>query len=344
MCFGTSQPPKNGANAEPNKIPYHVSRLNDSTHLIVHNDSYYEYPFIYIKLYPSLPLAVIIDTGCGAKPSKEGSPAQEIKDFIQSAILQDNPPTPDHDAEYNFLVVCTHCHFDHIGGIQAFSTAGATILASAHDTAFLTPETRDAHSLCSAFGLALPHYTISTFLQDNERLHHNGHDLGLRALHTPGHTPDSMALYDERERWLFVGDTCYPRAATLPWGEQVSVPIILPVQGDWEAFQHSVRRMREFVQREEAQLGDGVTIRLAAGHTTANAQANEFLDETQAFVDRLNRAQVPILMFCPNGEVAPGGSLGPETFIFFQDEGEPMFSFIAPERLLGDISGRCRVR
>jgi hypothetical protein len=44
---------------------YISSRLNDSTHLIVHNDKYFEFPFIYVKIYPQLPLAVVIDTVCG---------------------------------------------------------------------------------------------------------------------------------------------------------------------------------------------------------------------------------------------------------------------------------------
>ena len=261
--------------------PYHGSRLNDTTYLIVHHDKYKEFPFIYVKLYQKLSLAVVIDTGCGAHNGQDDAPILELKDFIHDEILSSE------QASFDFMVVCTHCHFDHIGGIEAFSNAGARIIASGHDKEFLKPEQRAANSLCVLFGMQTPKYEIRHYAQDGEELEHKGHSLGLQMIHTPGHTPDSIAIYDESERWLFVGDTCYQRFATMPWGEEQAVPIILPLQGNWRDFIASIHTLHEFVLQTEASLDNDSTdrrIRLAAGHTTSQSYAERLSPQSRCFL------------------------------------------------------------
>ncbi|GAB7326943.1 hypothetical protein MBLNU13_g10902t1 [Cladosporium sp. NU13] len=313
---------------------YHSSILNDTTHLIVHHDKYAEYPFIYVKLYLNLSLAVVIDTGCGAHNGQVDSPFLELKDFIHREIFSSE------QASFDFMVVCTHCHFDHIGGIEAFSHAGAEIVASGHDREFLRPEWRDANSLCGAFGMPTPRYEIRHFAEDGEELEHKGHGLGLQVIHTPGHTPDSLTIYDEAERWLFVGDTCYQRFATMPWGEEQAVPIILPLQGNWRDFIASIYTLYEFVQQTEASLGNGSAdrrMRLAAGHTTSQSYAEDFLRRAVAFCEGIVSGAVPELLRLPGDVVAPGGSLGNEMFILWQDEGRTDFSLMAPESFKDDF-------
>lgn len=314
--------------------PYHGSRLNDTTYLIVHHDKYSEFPFIYVKLYLNLSLAVVIDTGCGAHNGQANSPILELKDFIHREIL-----SSEH-ASFNFMVVCTHCHFDHIGGIEAFSRAGAAIVASGHDREFLRSEWREANSLCGAFGMPTPKYEIRHFAGDGEELEHQGHGLGLQVIHTPGHTPDSLAIYDEVERWLFVGDTCYQRFATMPWGEEQAVPIILPLQGNWRDFIASIHTLHEFVLQKEASLDNGSTdrrIRLAAGHTTSQSYAEGFLRRVVAFCEGIVSGAVPEFLRLPGDVVAPGGSLGDEIFILWQHEGRTEFSLMAPESFTDDF-------
>jgi glyoxylase-like metal-dependent hydrolase (beta-lactamase superfamily II) len=318
----------------PTGPPYHCSRLNDTTYLIVHHDKYSEFPFIYVKLYLNLSLAVVIDTGCGAHSGQADAPVLELKTFIHSVILSSE------QASFDFLVLCTHCHFDHIGGIEAFSDAGARIVASGHDRDFLKPERRDANSLCGAFGLQTPKYEISHYAQDGEELEHKGHGLGLQIIHTPGHTPDSIAIYDEAERWLFVGDTCYQRFATMPWGEEQAVPIILPRQGNWRDFIASMYTLHEFVLQTEAPLDSAsfdTRIRLAAGHTTSRSFAEDFLHRAVTFCEGIVSGAVPEFLRLPGDVVAPGGSLGDEMFVLWQGEGRTDFSLMAPERFKDDF-------
>jgi len=240
----------------------------------------------------------------------------------------------------------TDCHFDHISGIEAFHTAGAEIVASGHNKTFLAPENRDDSSLCSAFGLELPNYKIDRYVKDGERLKHKGKDLGLKVIHTPGHTPDQMAVFDEEECWLFTGDTIYQRAKEMPWGEVQDVPIILVGQGNWTDYVRSLKKLQDFIQGEEGSrcakdqcAGGRKQIHLGAGHTTQAAPALQFIKDGREFVARVVDGDVPIIATLPGDEVAPGGTLGDENFLFWQDDGEPLFSILAPERFQKDFPG-----
>lgn len=170
--------------------------------------------------------------------------------------------------QHEWMVICTHCHFDHIGDIETFARSGATILASGYDKDYLDPKNRAANSLCEAFGTTTPNYDVTKYLDSGEKLQYNGTDLGLQALHTPGHTPDSLAIYDEKEHWLFTGDTVYQRVATMPWGERQDVPIILPLQGNWRELVSSLKTLIAFVEKQESQLSKEQRTRLSVLYRT----------------------------------------------------------------------------
>ena len=308
---------------------YALWQLNLTTWLVVHNDKYYEFPYIYVKLYSHLHLAVVFDTGCGTKYSKSHEQPTELKTFIEERILPKSS-----SSDYRFMVICTHCHFDHIGGIQPFHEVGAHIVASAFDQDFLSDENRDASSLCPAFGIPTPTYNISQFAGDHEALSHAGTDLKLLTLHTPGHTPDSMAIYDSEERWLFTGDTCYQRVAEMPWGEQQDVPIVFPLQGNWKHFMSSLTKLKEFaMEQDQSAAGDAGKVLMAAGHTTSAAPAVEFLERVHQYACNVAAGKVRVAAEIPGDQVAPGGSLGSDIFVLWQDEGNPEFSLIAPQRI-----------
>ena len=312
---------------------YTCSKLNRSTYRIIHNDKYLEFPYIYLKVYSHPPLLVVVDTGCGAHNGTGNTPHIELKDFIEGHVLLHID-----SKKYEYMVICTHCHFDHIGGIEAFARSGARILASGYDNEFLDPKNRTANSLCEAFGTSTPSYDVTRYLESGEKLQHNGIGLGLQALQTPGHTPDSLAIYDEREQWLFTGDTLYKRVATMPWGEQQDVPIILPLQGNWREFVASLEMLLAFVKSRESQLSSEQRIRLAAGHTTSDGIAADLLQSCLNFVRRVEEGGVPVVAKIPGDQIAPGGSLGDAEFWFWQDDGDPEYSLVAPEKFRKDFN------
>jgi glyoxylase-like metal-dependent hydrolase (beta-lactamase superfamily II) len=208
------------------------------------------------------------------------------------------------------MVSSSHCHFDHIGGMEAFDRSGAKIVASSFNKSFIAPENLAADSLTEAFGTVTPNYTYDAFADQNEWLQYEGLDLGLQALHTPGHTPDSMAVYDEGERWLYSGDTLYKRLVRMPWGDIWDVPIILPLQGDWKDYVTSIKELLAFVNKKDQGATPEKRVRLSAGHSTSGVLAGETIQSGLDFITRVERGEVPVIAKLAGDEVAPGGTLG----------------------------------
>lgn len=48
-----------------------VERVNDTTFLIIEDDSWSERPYVYAVLHPTLPVLILSDTGCDS-PRKQG--------------------------------------------------------------------------------------------------------------------------------------------------------------------------------------------------------------------------------------------------------------------------------
>lgn len=101
---------------------YYPELTNASTYRVINHDSCVEYPFIYVKLYWELPLALVVDTGVGAENGAEDTQAQELKDFIEKEIIPGHPAIQKGcEKDYEYLVFCTHCHFENIGKWQISS-------------------------------------------------------------------------------------------------------------------------------------------------------------------------------------------------------------------------------
>jgi glyoxylase-like metal-dependent hydrolase (beta-lactamase superfamily II) len=142
---------------------------------------------------------LLVDTGMGLAPL-----AAEI----------DTPPGKP------LVVVATHIHLDHVGSLHEFAVRAGPA-ASADDFSTMPdratyadmfriladPVTRHPSRNWRAADYAVPPAPLTRTLAEGDLV-----DLGdrrFRVLELPGHSPDSIALYDERDGVLLSGDAIY---------------------------------------------------------------------------------------------------------------------------------------
>ncbi|MEU2117694.1 MBL fold metallo-hydrolase [Streptomyces sp. NPDC016459] len=112
-------------------------------------------------------------------------------------------------------IVLTHCHRDHVGSAQELADRhGAEILANRLDAPVVRgeapvpePDLLDWEVPLFAHGLTVPEAPptrVDREVEDGEEL---GFGDGAVVVHTPGHTPGSIAVHLPRHGVLFTGDT-----------------------------------------------------------------------------------------------------------------------------------------
>jgi glyoxylase-like metal-dependent hydrolase (beta-lactamase superfamily II) len=210
-------------------------------------------------------------------------------------------------ASCDVLAVNTHYHFDHSGGNHWFAQrliheAGASAIGQAVEPDlyrrytefigdllealprlralddqfchFLTEETMP-RALPADFDPAGWSYVPTTptrTLREGDKLELGGRSLTV--LHTPGHTPDSICLLDERNGVLFGGDTINtgPIYAQMP-------------DSDVQAFAKSTRRL--------AELADSVRV-IYVAHFARYAADSHFLAEVADGFERVVAGEVAL--------------------------------------------------
>lgn len=288
--------------------------------MIHENDEYEEHPFIYIKILDDPRLIVMSDTGCGGGDKRQEH-YRNLKDYIETfpVAANDGKPLNSLEAERGYLIICTHCHYDHILGLKYFQPASPRILASSFDKSFVE-EYLAVHSLCKFLNIPTPKYTVSYWADDLEKISINGKPLGLQILHTPGHTPDELAWYDEQERHLYVGDSFYERVAKNNSYQQA---IIFPKEGNWVHFMQSLEKLLRFVE-EKNEEPDKASVSIGCGHVTSSVDGVEILLLVRQLFQDIIAGKVPIVF----SEEKRG-----EQFVLWRLAGEPRFSVAAPKRL-----------
>lgn len=133
-----------------------------------------------------------------------------------------------------------------LGGIEEFTDSESAIWASSFDKDFIQgPDRLPESSLCRFVGMETPNYQVTGWANDGQRLLNNrGEDLGLTFYLTPGHTPDQLAIWDHKERFLFVGDSIYEWAA-----------ILFPREGNVTTYSKTIGKMKKLVHGWNQEAG-----------------------------------------------------------------------------------------
>ena len=133
------------------------------------------------------------------------SDATYANSFVYGNILIDAGVLPMAVEPYAAAIdtiVITHAHYDHIAHVNEIVRlcGGAAVCIHEADAPGLIDESR---CLAMIFGGRAPGITPEIVLHDGDRIG------SLRVIHTPGHTPGGICLYDEKRKLLFSGDTVF---------------------------------------------------------------------------------------------------------------------------------------
>ena len=118
---------------------------------------------------------------------------QEIRDFIT-----ENKLTP-------VKIVNTHCHFDHIMGVEFIRNEYGIHFEAQADDAFWVEKVVDQGRM---FGFEMkPVNPIDSFLSEKEKVKFGNTE--LQVIHVPGHSPGHVCLYNSTAGVLVAGDVLF---------------------------------------------------------------------------------------------------------------------------------------
>ena len=131
---------------------------------------------------------VIIDAGCN-----ESHEFEKVDAYIEKNELKLK------------AIINTHCHIDHIMG-NSYVVNKYKVPSIAHkDDMPLLERSKD---MALAFGFNVQEPPVPTrFVIEGDEISFG--NTNLKVIHVPGHSPGSIVLYNEQEKFMIVGDVLF---------------------------------------------------------------------------------------------------------------------------------------
>jgi len=126
-------------------------------------------------------------------------------------------------------IVLTHMHFDHTGGAGKLQELTDANLLIHEDDADHVRIGDNVATGARMFGGSMERLNVSNIGRKID-----GGDIALKVIHTPGHSPGSISLYEEKSKSLFSGDTVFADGSTGSWDL---------IGGDYNQLLNSVRKL-----------------------------------------------------------------------------------------------------
>lgn len=129
--------------------------------------------------------------------------------FDTGSYLGDITGVLSRHARSAVTVLPSHMHYDHLGNVERLapvSLPDLPCLRACADGGAVTPTER--LFLGEDENRAPPRFTVSEWLPIGATIDLGGRELTL--LHTPGHSPDSVSLWEPRRDRLYAADFLYP--------------------------------------------------------------------------------------------------------------------------------------
>jgi len=102
----------------------------------------------------------------------------------------------------------THCHFDHIGSLPELLDEFPDAVVVMHELdAAAVRDHLDDRILARLFGRMVPLFDVDLVVSGGEVIDLDG--IGLQVLHTPGHTPGGISLFERDSKMLLTGDVVF---------------------------------------------------------------------------------------------------------------------------------------
>lgn len=118
---------------------------------------------------------------------------EEVKEYITANQLKP------------VMIANTHCHFDHIMGVEFVREEYKVPFLAHPDDAFLVER---AVSQSQMFGFDVPEVKpMDGLLKEGDTLKFGNSE--MKILHIPGHSPGHVVFYSEEEKVLVVGDVLF---------------------------------------------------------------------------------------------------------------------------------------
>ena len=168
----------------------------------------------------------LVDTGT---PGKQDN----ILSYLQN-VLKGKP-------EDIKTIILTHHHIDHTGSLYELKKiTNANVAAYIEDVDIISGEKPSSDPIYMRFvSRLMATFTSYKFIKPDIGLHENDMVDNYMVIHTPGHTPGSIALYNSDNGVIFVGDTLTYD------GNKVGGPPSFLIN-DREALKKSVKKISDY--------------------------------------------------------------------------------------------------